>query len=570
MHRVGDIWKYLWLRPVEIPPRINDRYQHAREAATIPYERTHPWPNDQIPFLTFDDWFFWHYDIDEEDEAWLYKREGEELRAFVESCYAQIQQAQLALRSSEDFLIQNTIKLLDAGKHKYDYAPKFPFDRSRNDVKAFSRHRHSEDYYRKLIEVLAMPEINSVAYRDGNDFQTIRLCCNEQVSRVHEHGLSVDDYKICAIGNMKVDVESWGANVLFYDEGLGNGDLFIQQENDYGTPLKNLVESGRRYGHFLLCIKDEGEIAGYQREIGKDWVIYRAQSDVPALPVDNASDSLAEQIAKAAKLINEADAILITAGAGMGVDSGLPDFRGDDGFWNAYPALAKTNVKFYEIANPSNFERDPKLAWGFYGHRLNLYRNTKPHAGFRMLRDLAANKQHGYFVFTSNVDGHFRKAGFDPKRICECHGSIHHLQCINGCLHHIWDAGEFFPEIDETSCQLINDPPICSCCSDTARPNILMFNDFKWEDSRYKMQRQALSEWLARAKNIVIIELGGAGQDIPTVRHYGEMLGWPLIRINPRDSELGSSQGVSLPMGAMDGLKAICSIHDEKNAHLTQ
>jgi NAD-dependent SIR2 family protein deacetylase len=132
------------------------------------------------------------------------------------------------------------------------------------------------------------------------------------------------------------------------------------------------------------------------------------------------SDALAGKIAQATKLISEADAILITAGAGMGVDSGLPDFRGDDGFWNAYPALAKSNVKFYDIASSSNFEHDPKLAWGFYGHRLNLYRNTKPHAGFRMLRELAANKKHGYFVFTSNVDGQFRKAGFDPRRICEC------------------------------------------------------------------------------------------------------------------------------------------------------
>lgn len=81
---------------------------------------------------------------------------------------------------------------------------------------------------------------------------------------------------------------------------------------------------------------------------------------------------------------------------------------------------------------------------------------------------------------------------------------------------------------------------------------------FGLSGSRYKIQRQALSEWLARAKNVVIIELG-AGQDIPTVRHYGEMLGWPMIRINPRDPELGSPSGVSLPMGALDGLKAICS-----------
>ncbi len=457
VRRVGDVWKYFWLRPVELPPRINDRYQHAREEATIPYERTHPWPNDQIPFLTFDDWFFWHYDIEDEDEAWLYYRECAELKAFVESCYAQIQQAQIALRSSEDVLIRNAIKLLDAGKHKHDYAPNIPFYRSRNDVETYSLHRQSENYYRKLIEVLAMPEINSVAYRDGNDFQTIRLCCNEQVSRVHKYGISVDDYKISAVGNMKVDVESWGAKVLFYEEGLGDGDLYIQQEKDYGTPLKQLIEVNRRiYSTYIICIKDEGEITGYQREIGNDWVLYRAQSDASALPVINTYNKLANQIAMAAKLIKEADAILITAGAGMGVDSGLPDFRGDEGFWNAYPALAKTNVKFYEIANPSNFERNPKLAWGFYGHRLNLYRNTKPHAGFRMLRELAATKEHGYFVFTSNVDGHFRKAGFDPKRICECHGSIHHLQCINGCLHHIWDAGEFFPEVDEVECQLMN------------------------------------------------------------------------------------------------------------------
>ena len=42
-------------------------------------------------------------------------------------------------------------------------------------------------------------------------------------------------------------------------------------------------------------------------------------------------------IEDAAQVIVKADALLITAGAGMGVDSGLPDFRGNKGFWNAYP-----------------------------------------------------------------------------------------------------------------------------------------------------------------------------------------------------------------------------------------
>ncbi len=73
---------------------------------------------------------------------------------------------------------------------------------------------------------------------------------------------------------------------------------------------------------------------------------------------------------KAKELICQADALLITAGAGMGVDSGLPDFRGITGFWRAYPAIKNLGLHFEEMANPKWFEEDPSLAWAFYGHRL--------------------------------------------------------------------------------------------------------------------------------------------------------------------------------------------------------
>ena len=55
------------------------------------------------------------------------------------------------------------------------------------------------------------------------------------------------------------------------------------------------------------------------------------------------------------------------SGAGMGVDSGLPDFRGQHGFWRAYPAIAGLGLSFEEMANPAWFKRDPHLAWAFYG-----------------------------------------------------------------------------------------------------------------------------------------------------------------------------------------------------------
>src|SRR3982751_1480380 len=73
---------------------------------------------------------------------------------------------------------------------------------------------------------------------------------------------------------------------------------------------------------------------------------------------------------RAARAIRASEAIVIGAGAGMGVDSGLPDFRGGQGFWKAYPPYAELGLDFVLLANPRLFSTDPKLAWGFYGHRL--------------------------------------------------------------------------------------------------------------------------------------------------------------------------------------------------------
>src|ERR1700754_3249571 len=90
-------------------------------------------------------------------------------------------------------------------------------------------------------------------------------------------------------------------------------------------------------------------------------------------------------VARAAELISRADALLYCAGAGIGVDSGLPDFRGTEGFWRAYPPYQRLGLAFEELADPAHFVTDPELAWGFYGHRLALYRATVPHPGFDVL-----------------------------------------------------------------------------------------------------------------------------------------------------------------------------------------
>lgn len=267
-------------------------------------------------------------------------------------------------------------------------------------------------------------------------------------------------------------------------------------------------------------------------------------------------------IERAAQAIAQADALMITAGAGMGIDSGLPDFRGKNGFWKAFPPLAHLGKSFVQMATPDLFASNPRLAWGFYGWRLNAYRAVTPHRGFNLLQQWAQNKPHGAFVFTSNVDGQFQKAGFASDKIIECHGSIHHLQCTRPCCQAIWSVDSWQPEINQQTCECENDLPKCPHCGGLARPNILMFGDGAWLPQRTAQQETNLANWLAETANkrVAIIELG-AGTAIPSVRLFSEGmkrdLGATLIRINPDDVAICETHYLVLPMGALDALQQI-------------
>mgnify|MGYP003753891045 FL=1 len=265
-------------------------------------------------------------------------------------------------------------------------------------------------------------------------------------------------------------------------------------------------------------------------------------------------------IQRAAALIQNADALVVAAGAGMGIDSGLPDFRGPGGFWAAYPALGRRGLAFAAVANPHTFITDPALAWGFYGHRLALYRRTAPHQGFGILKGWAARMAQGCRVLTSNVDGQFQRAGFSDEHITECHGSIHHLQCSRPCCGDVWPADDFVPAVDDTTCTLANHPPTCPRCHAIARPNIMMFDDHGWIDRRAKGQEAGLRQWLDEARRMVVIELG-AGTAVPSVRHFSQALvakhGARLVRINPREPAVPTRHDVSMASPALAGLQAI-------------
>jgi NAD-dependent SIR2 family protein deacetylase len=263
-------------------------------------------------------------------------------------------------------------------------------------------------------------------------------------------------------------------------------------------------------------------------------------------------------IEQAAAAASRASAFLFCAGAGMGVDSGLPDFRGDEGFWNAYPPFRELGLSFMDLASPGWFRDDPELAWGFYGHRLELYRRTRPHEGFSVMRRLAARAGRA-FVFTSNVDGQFQRAGFREDVVVECHGSIHHLQCLGDCGIGIFPA-EASVDVDAATFRARPPLPACPRCGALARPNILMFGDWGWDDARTAAQSVRFQSFLAAAPRGTCVIECGAGTAIPSVRLTAERaasrLSGTLVRINLREPEVGRGH-VGLALGACEALLAI-------------
>lgn len=276
--------------------------------------------------------------------------------------------------------------------------------------------------------------------------------------------------------------------------------------------------------------------------------------------------STVEPVTMAARAIDSADALIVAAGAGMGVDSGLPDYRGKDGFWNRYPLYAKRGLEYMKVSRARGFLVDPEFAWGFYGHQLELYRATRPHDGYGILLEVGQTRPGGYFVVTTNVDGQFQLAGFDPQRIHECHGSIHRLQCIHPCSRDVWSAEGTIVEVDEKTMRARPPLPACRNCGAMVRPSIYMFGDFGyiWEVAQEQAER--FRQWRSEnaGRRIAIVECG-AGTTVPGLRRFCEQLAaespaTKLIRINPHEPECVVPGSISIAATALDALKMIAQV----------
>lgn len=154
----------------------------------------------------------------------------------------------------------------------------------------------------------------------------------------------------------------------------------------------------------------------------------------------------------------KATRILVITGAGVSAESGIPTFRGTDGYWR--------NLDPMKLATPEAFARDPQLVWEWYRDRRRRIRAAQPNAAHEAIVKLAEHA-HEFLLVTQNVDDLHARAGLPPDKMTQIHGDIFVTRCSR-C--------DFFKHEQEQQ-KGDADLPRCPQCGALMRPGVVWFGE---------------------------------------------------------------------------------------------
>jgi NAD-dependent deacetylase len=169
----------------------------------------------------------------------------------------------------------------------------------------------------------------------------------------------------------------------------------------------------------------------------------------------------ATTLAQVATWLSEAERVTVLTGAGISTDSGIPDFRGPNGLWTRNPEAAR-------LFNFDAYVSDPQIrrnAW--QTRRDHAAFTAEPNSGHSALVELErAGRLHA--VVTQNIDGLHQRAGSDPARVIEVHGTIHAVECLS--------CGERTPMRDALDrVEAGEDDPPCRLCGGILKSATISF-----------------------------------------------------------------------------------------------
>jgi NAD-dependent deacetylase len=166
--------------------------------------------------------------------------------------------------------------------------------------------------------------------------------------------------------------------------------------------------------------------------------------------------------------------VVFLTGAGISAESGIPTFRGPEGYWR----VGSRNYHPQELATHAAFEAMPATVWAWYLSRYRICAQAQPNAAHLALVEAARVLGERFLLVTQNVDGLHRRAGSPAEQLYEIHGNLGYVRCIEGCpgLLPLDSLLAHFPE--EPAPAELPAAFHCSNCQAPLRPHVLWFDEY--------------------------------------------------------------------------------------------
>jgi len=220
--------------------------------------------------------------------------------------------------------------------------------------------------------------------------------------------------------------------------------------------------------------------------------------------------------------------LVVLTGAGISAESGIPTFRGPEGYWT----VGSREYRPEEIATWAMFSRNPDEVWQWYLYRLGVCRRAEPNAGHRAVVDLEGLFGDRFRLLTQNVDGLHLCAGSSPERTYQIHGNIQFMRCAADC------SRETRP-VPETVAPKERGEPLrdeereslrCPRCGARSRPHVLWFDEC-YDEEHYRFESSIRAA--AEADWLLIVGTSGATNLPMQVGRIAASRGALLVDVNP-------------------------------------
>lgn len=222
--------------------------------------------------------------------------------------------------------------------------------------------------------------------------------------------------------------------------------------------------------------------------------------------------------------------IVFVTGAGISQESGIPTFRGKDGFWKNYDAM--------KLATIDAFYDNPNLVWEWYNERRSNIFSASPNSGHKAIADL--EKYTDIVVLTQNIDGLHKRAG--STNVLELHGSIITIKC-SVCSFR-----------EEILSELTEIPPKCSC-GNILRPDVVWFG----EPLPQKVWEKALTH-AGTCDVMIIVGTSLVVSPANTLPLYAEQNHSLMIEVNPEETPMSGNMDLVIRESSASALPHLVSI----------